>query len=264
MRTYVLILGLILSFKATAWEDCGTDRHNNIANCEYQIIDGTLILRGTNGIGNIGDWANVNTPWRNQSIQNIVIESSIKDLGGQGFAYITSDKIEIPYGITNISFDAFKWVQTREVIVPETVTRIDALAFAGSTIEKLVIPDCVESIGTAALYATTNLTTLVIGDHTSLGSIFSYDGSMADTTNLKIYCSGDTAKCDANLEAAGYPEFKSIKATTKKINGVAYIYDTSGKLITTSGKRKEKRIYTLDEANAVTKPTGNTVRIKYR
>ena len=56
---------------------------------------------------------------------------------------------------------------------------------------------------------------------------------------------------------------KSSKATTKQINGVTYIYDKSGKLVTSSGHRSEKRIYTIEEANAVA-GARNRVSIKYR
>ena len=58
-------------------------------------------------------------------------------------------------------------------------------------------------------------------------------------------------------------ELKSSKATTKKINGVTYVYDKNGKLVTSSGHRTEKRIYTLEEANAVA-GVKNRISIKYR
>jgi len=130
----------------------------------------------------------------------------------------------------------------------------------------LVIPDSVTSIAGGALGYCLNLKTLTIGENTNFGAILtgdSTDTEFTDIANLKIYCTGDTSKCDANLAAAGYSDLKSERATTKKINGVTYVYDSKGKLVTTSGHRTEKRIYTIEEANQVAGPI-NRISIKYR
>lgn len=296
MRKTVLILGILSSFNANAWEACGTDARGNTANCEYQIIDGTLTIRGVGNNGNIGYWysseaANFTQPWRDKGVNNIVIDNSIHDLGSFAFSNIQSiNPIKIPDNINVISDYAFDRVKTSEIIIPQNTKVINSGAFKSEYLTKINIPDSVQRIYNDAFRGTTGLTdiifpeniefigdkvlsrclnlkTLTISDKTPLGNIFTgydYDQDSINLENLKIYCTGDTAKCDANLEAAGYPELKSIKATTQKINGVTYVYDKSGKLVTSSGHRTEKRIYTIEEANAVTKPTGNTVRIKYR
>jgi len=292
MKKTVLILSLMVSFNANAWEACGTDANGNTANCEYQIIDGTLTIRGVGNNGNIGSWSNVTgilAPWRGKNVENVVIENSIKDLGQMGFAYIKSQNpITIPNSITTIGDNAFFAARTSEIIIPDSVTDISSTAFNWSSIKKIdipdsvkilgglrgtnlvdvVVPDSVERIHDIAFSHCRKLQTLTIGENTQLGDIFRdiYDDGeivVTDITNLKIYCTGDTAKCDANLEAAGYPQLKSQKATTQKINGVTYVYDASGKLVTTSGRRTEKRIYTIEEANQVAGPK-NRVSIKYR
>ena len=290
MRKTVLILAILSSFNANAWEACGTDVRGNTANCEYQIdAQGTLTIRGVGENGNIGWWDEVSyrAPWYNQNVTNIVIEDSIKDLGYQGFSSITStNPVVVPSSVTIISGDAFKSLLAPEVIIPDTVTSIGSFSFCFARIKKITIPDSVTSIGESAFaqysVSSANLTeiivpdtvvsigkgafsgqsklqTLTIGENTHLNEIF---GSTIPQ-NLKIYCTGDTAKCDANLEAAGYGELKSIKATTKQVNGVTYVYDNKGRLVTTSGKRKEKRIYTIDEANTVAGKV-NSVKIRYR
>ena len=300
MKKTVLILGILSSFNANAWSPCGIDEHGNVANCEYQIdAQGTLTIRGTGNNGNIGNWGELTSngsslvttaPWGSYQdrIENIVIENSIKDLGSYGFVRIKSAAaVNIPEGVTNISSNAFYSSSASEIIIPNTVTEIESSAFNWSSIKKIDIPDSVKNIGgsfrgagglknliipDSVVYMSkeslsyTDLETLTISDKTALGEIFTGYGeeSYVNFSNLKIYCTGDTAKCDANLEAAGYPQLKSQKATTQKINGVTYVYDNKGKLVTTSGHRKEKRIYTIEEANAVAKPTGNTARLKYR
>ena len=296
MKKWVLVFSLVLAFNAYSandWLDCGTDANGDTANCQYKIdTDGTLTIRGVGNNGNIGVWAQdtgIIAPWRGKGVQNVVIENSIKDLGTLGFHGITSQNpIVIPSSVENISYRAFWSVSAPEVIIPDSVTSIGSSAFGWSCIQKieipdsveiingsafrgtgltdLVIPDSVESIESNALGYCLNLKTLTIGENTNLGAILtgaSTDTEFTDLENLKIYCTGDTAKCDANLAAAGYENLKSEKATTKKINGVTYVYDNKGKLVTTSGHRTEKRIYTIDEANRVA-GAKNRVSIKYR
>ena len=295
MKKLLFILtATFFSFSSNAWEPCGTDAKGNTANCEYQIdASGTLTIRGVGNNGNIGYWYSAEQgaiiqPWKNKGVTNIVIEDSIKNLGSYGFNGIKStNPIEIPSTISQIRVASFFGVFTPEVIIPDTVTSIDSAAFSWSNIQKInipesvttisdafrgtpltdiVIPDSVNSISDLAFSSCTNLQSITIGENTQLGKIFEgYNGDtiFTDIANLKIYCTGDTSKCDANLATAGYTDLKSSKATTKKINGVTYVYDKNGKLVTSSGHRTEKRIYTIDEANAVAGDK-NRVSIRYR
>ncbi|MBR2299890.1 MAG: leucine-rich repeat domain-containing protein [Alphaproteobacteria bacterium] len=291
MKKTVLILAILASFNANAWEACGTDAKGNTANCEYQIVNGTLTIRGTGNNGNIGSWSNgtgILAPWRGQDIRNIVIEDTIKDLGWQAFHGIKDEGIlQIPSSITTISANAFYGAILNEVVIPDSVTKIDtaafnwsdlkkinipssvtdiAEAFRGTSLTDVFIPDSVTNLGSATLSACESLLTLTISDKTALGHIFTEHGEnmRVDLENLKIYCTGDTKKCDANLEAAGYGELKSIKATTKQVNGVTYVFDNKGKLVTTSGKRENRRFYTIEEASLVSKKTGNTFKLRYK
>ena len=291
-KLFFILTATFLPLSSHAWEACGTDANGNTANCEYQIdASGTLTIRGVGNNGNIGDWdqdSGTIAPWRGKGVTNVVIEDSIKNLGYLGFNDIRSvNPIEIPSSITTISGGAFFGVRTSEVIIPDSVTKIETAAFNWSELQKInipdsvtsieggfrgtglkdiVIPDSVNSISDGAFSYCLYLQSITIGENTQLGEIFrgpDSDTLFTDIANLKIYCTGDTAKCDANLAAAGYSDLKSSKATTKQINGVTYIYDKNGKLVTSSGHRTEKRIYTIEEANEVAGPI-NRVSIKYR
>lgn len=290
-KLFFIISAIFLPFSSNAWEACGTDADGNTANCEYQIINGTLTIRGVGNNGNIGSWKqDFGAPWKGKGVTNVVIEDSIKDLGSQAFREVKSNnpieistsltqisplafyelktsEVIIPNTVNEIGSEAFSWSDIKKVTIPETVVAIGNNAFRGTQLTDIVFPDSVQSIGNKALSACTKLQSITIGENTNLGALFEgydYDTISTDIANLKIYCTGDTEKCDANLAAAGYTDLKSSKATTKQINGVTYIYDKNGKLVTTSGHRSEKRIYTIDEANLVAKPTGNRVSITYK
>ncbi len=295
MRKWAFIFALIACFDVNAWESCGTDATGNTANCEYQIIDGTLTIRGVGENGNIGYWWNdegwtnedFTSPWKGKTFQNIIVEDSVKDLGSWGFFGVTSQNlIQLP-NVDTIGYSALRSVTAREVVISDSTNLISEGAFVEANIQKIelsdsietigpwvfrnsllrdiVIPDNVKNIDVSAFSGCSNLQSLTIGENTILGAIFDWSGEerSENLNNLKIYCTGDTAKCDANLKAAGYSDFKSVKATTQKINGVTYVYDDKGKLVTTSGRRTEKRIYTVDEANRVSGKI-NRFSIRYR
>ncbi|MBR1914871.1 MAG: hypothetical protein IJ830_00320 [Alphaproteobacteria bacterium] len=70
-------------------------------------------------------------------------------------------------------------------------------------------------------------------------------------------------RTDIPIYAVTYTDNSFIPTTTKEYNekdGSYTIKDAEGNIIGYKGKR----IYTIEEANLVAKPTGNTIRIKYR
>ncbi|MBR1915522.1 MAG: leucine-rich repeat domain-containing protein [Alphaproteobacteria bacterium] len=104
---------------------------------------------------------------------------------------------------------------------------------------------------------------------------------LAKTGSIQINCKGDVEVCKSkltipdsykaamgddwfpfNITQSSYTRKNSDGSTTiyDANNKTTSIYDENGNLISLKGKR----IYTIEEANAVAKPTGNTVRIKYR
>ncbi|MBR2299219.1 MAG: leucine-rich repeat domain-containing protein [Alphaproteobacteria bacterium] len=296
MKKSVLLLCLMFVFpvRVRAWEACGTDGQGNTANCEYEIKNGTLTIRGTGDEGNIGYWwssaeGNYKAPWGKQQFKNVVIEDSIKDLGSYGFVGVSSvNPIQIPTSIDKITYASFQQVTTPEVIIPSTVTHIEGVAFFDANIQRLnipdsvtsmdrafraspftdiVIPDSVEIIPDKAFSQIKNLQSITVGENTILGSIFQKSGNdefTTDISQLKIYCTGDTSKCDEHLANAGYPELKSIAARTEKINGRTYVYDLNGHRVAVSGQKIIKRIYTVEEAEKISKKNGNTFKLRYK
>ena len=291
---------MLIAFQVNAadWADCGLDGNGNETNCQYKIENDTLTIRGATDEGNIGWWwsstaGDYVAPWAGAQVKDVVIEDSIKNLGSYGFVNVQSENpISIPSSVDTVSYASFQGVTAPEVIIPDSVTKIEGVAFyyadigklevpssvtsmdwafRGAQFENIIIPDSVQFISDSAFSDCQNLKSITIGEDTELGSGIFIGGvgdeHITDVANLKIYCTGDTAKCDAHLaaalEAAGYPAVKSIPATTKTVNGRTYVYDSMGRRVAYSGQYITKRIYTIEEAN---KAAGkkNTVMIRYK
>ena len=238
-------------------------------------------------------------PWRweenTNTITTLKIESGITSVGYDAFENMeTVANLIIPDTVTNISDNAFMdmW-QLKNVTIPDSVTTIGERAFQWTHIlEKLVIPDSVTSIGDNAFNAVglwlaePGSTTIYCattspcagkghkniiaydkqsGVYILEGQIYASPTDMVNTQNAcvdmdtckakvlknKGYCSSDEA-CAAMVEAenANHPiEYKNKS------------YASIDDLL--KGKYMPKRIYTIDEANAVAGKT-NTFTIRYR
>jgi len=269
MRKWIFVLTMFCTFHVHAQQNLTSGscaKENTDSSCEWSYDSNTRTLTIT-GIGAMADYEQNTQPWPKEATK-IEIADGITSIGARAFQYVSVSEINLPDTITSIGQHAFDFSQLSKINIPDSVTSIKDYAFRGAThLTDVVVPDTVQRIDRGTFSYCTRLHTLTIGDNTRLnGDIFyrsSIDTGYTDTVNLKIYCTGNTATCDANLAAAGYGNLKSEKATTKKINGVTYVYDKNGKLVTTSGNRTEKRIYTLDEANAIAGPV-NRVSIRYK
>ena len=148
MKKVIFILTLVWSFSVSAasegWKNCDDE---GTANCEYQIKDGVLTIRGTgeNGAGTIPDYEQdcsytrypecvTPAPWKWDEDYNTIQEIIIKD------------------GITSIGTDAFENMElVTHLEIPDTVTSIGQDAFVDLwSLENLTIPDTVTSIGDSA------------------------------------------------------------------------------------------------------------------
>ncbi|MBR2300314.1 MAG: leucine-rich repeat domain-containing protein [Alphaproteobacteria bacterium] len=300
MRKWILVsLSMLISFTAQATDagftTCPQDANGHTPNCQYKIENGTLTIKAESGNnGNIGYWLDGNgnslSPFAYLNVKHVTIENSISDLGSQAFTGLKSSapisipssiselgyysfhgvqtpEIVIPNSVQTIGTDAFSWSSINKIEIPDSVTSIHSWAFRGSSyLTDLIIPDSVANIGYTALSALPNLKTLTIGENTTLAAIFTEPSTqqISISADLKIYCTGDTAKCDANLEAAGYPQLKSQKSTIKSLNGKTYILDKNGNVIASKGTRQNKRIYTIEEAQMVSKENGNIFKLRYK
>ena len=236
------------------WE-CGQD-----CTARFNPSTETFQVSGTGQMAELAtDGQSTNVPWYSirSSVKNITFEGSITSLSTYAFYGMSVENVTIPDSVTYIGYGAFyKCYSLKNVTIPDSVTTINIRAFQETNLDSIVVPDSVTYMEGSNFSSNPNLTSIIIDDGTRIGRNDIHDVN----ENLKIYCTGDLAKCKQNA-----PDFEDriIKASTKQINGVTYVYDTNGKLCAKSGIRKNKRIYTIEEANAVT-GTKNRVSITYR
>ena len=302
MKKWVLVLHIIISFNAMAdcdssgkcvW-DCSPDNKTNT--CTATFEKGTLTISGTemkNYSNKCCDgnstYITTNAPWNDEAghlkqITNVVIGSEMKNLGsdfltsatnlkhitipdnimsvgGTAFYHTGLTSVDWPSSLKTIPSSTFQYTHLTDLSVFDGVTTIDSAAFHGVFIgskspTSIVIPDTVTKIGMDAFTGNAQLQSVIMSD-----KITNIDSNAFDSRITTIYCTGNLETCKANVGEAFADKVK--QASKKEINGVSYIYDKSGKLIITSGNRKEKRIYTIDEANQVAGKI-NTFKIKYR
>ena len=253
----------------------------------YQVNSITI----ENGIENIGYYAFAGT-----NISTIDFPPSVTSLGQYSFFGSKIQSVEIPETITSFSGGEFeKCFELAEVVLPENMTTIPVWMFGQSGLEDVDIPDMVGSIHAGA-FTQTKIESLVIPESvTKISKMIFTDGSGGGTAPYlqHLYCTAvQMEKCEEALQTAKkdfkpthyeksgndylvYDEKGNVVgkyASAMNLNkGVAtetYKYDSAGHLVSIfdgNGQRTwGKKIYTVEEANKVAKPTGNTFRIRYR
>ena len=185
--------------------------------------------------------------------------TSIGNAAFSGMSGVTGE-LKIPQGVTEIRDYAFSGMSgvTGELKIPDSVTSIGSDAFYGMRgVTSLIIPDGIEEIGQYAFY-NVSVSNLVCSEENLLKYI---NASGALKSDAKIICtSGDCenalkgTKYEALIENIDYPVREVSSA-----DGSTAIYK-HGKLV----GFKNKRIYTVDEAAMLSKPTGNKFKVRYK
>ena len=195
------------------------------------------------------------------NLEHITIPENIESMGYHAFYHTGLKSVDWPASLKTIREGTFQYTHLTDFSFLDGIETIDPAAFnhvfsyADSPIT-FVVPDSVKTIRQYAFTGNWNLQNIVLSEN-----VTSIDSLAFDDRIKSIYCTGNVDVCRENVGEAFADKVK--QALVKTINGVNYIYDTSGKLVTTSGKRTEKRIYTIDEANAVAGKV-NSVKIRYR
>ncbi|MBR2299687.1 MAG: leucine-rich repeat domain-containing protein [Alphaproteobacteria bacterium] len=186
-------------------------------------------------------------PWYeyNSNVQTLTLDGNFTSIGNYTFAHLFSLK---------------------KVDLPETLQTIGLASFHDDkNLTDINIPDSVTSIGNYAFsYLGNTLTSIVVPDEATIGN-----NAFTSSNISSIYCAKEKEDyCKARLAASGWSEEKIGNALkTYQKNGNEYLY--KGKFYQSaydilSGDYIKKRIYTVDEAEKLSKPSGNTFKLRYK
>lgn len=203
------------------------------------------------------------------NVKNLTIPDSVTKIEGWAFHGMASvESLTIPNSVTEIGYQAFEDMSgVKDLVIPSSVTTVGYRAFNGMhSLNNLTIEDLsAEAIISNLAFLGLSPANLTISSE-MLERYLNASGGFKTTGDLNIVCnSGD---CKAVLEAwdaekgTDYAIRATVRAKSQQIvnaDGSISIYE-NGQLVSTRGKR----IYTVEEAERVSKPTGNKIMIRYK
>ena len=203
-------------------------------------------------------------PWKDLAgeIKEVIIEEGITSVGERNFYRVGVETVVLPESLLKIGLGAFQQTNLNALELPPNLKTIESGAFATSYFEDLFVPASVISTDSYC-FGSSTLKTLTVEGDTNLKKEMFYDSSSIISPYLtSVYCNSSNISCQALLDDADIGS--KIKFYEQK--GKEYFYN--GKFYKNpsdiaSGNYDKKRIYTIEEANAVAGDR-NTVRIKYR
>jgi len=274
MKKWILILGMILSFNVWADDDeyCtdGICTYTCGENCTATLNLETGLFKVEGSGKMIGpaykviDGHNVSgAPWQPhmKDIQTVEISEDITSIGN-GFLWDANNvrQVTIPKNVTEIGNWAFLSTSITSIDIPQKVEKIGTYAFASTKISEIEIPDSVKTIGNYA-FRSTPLSEVDIPDNVEYIGYNIFDKSGVQ----KVYCNNIGGRCDSLFYGKTEGNLPDGILKSYYIDGDRYVLD--GLRYKSYENMKNdipvKRIYTIDEANAVSGEV-NSVKIRYR
>ena len=209
-------------------------------------------------------------PWKNldRDITNVIVEEGITSVSGF-YNHTTIESVSLPNTLTTIERACFQSAKNlTDLTIPPNVTTIGHAAFNGTKVEYLTIPENYQAYpggaansNNAYLFGTYALKGITIEGNADFEKYMLLGANLSKLRD--IYCDMSNENCRALLE----DEDIGSKIKFYEKNGSQYLYE--GKFYKhpsdiALGNYAKKRIYTLQEAVELSKPTGNTVRIRYK
>ncbi len=267
MKKWILLLNILITNNVYSAEIAGIcgDSYDD---CHYTLSnDGILTISGNGKMSDYDIEGGYTMPWGNQI--KAVQMSGITSIGTYAF-YNTPGltNVTIPKTVENINEGAFAMTSLNDVIYETDETgqaklkTIGRDVFAMTNIKNMVIPNSVTEIGQGVFYRDKKLESIVIGDLVSSLGIY----LLAEASNdAVIYCQDTQQRtCRDLIEENNVGNAYRLKS---------YSFDKDGNIISENKKFSSldklakgleiKRIYTIDEANAVAGKV-NSVKIRYR
>ena len=249
---FLVLYGLLLAPYVAYAESCGE-------NCTYEIgNNGDITISGTGEltkdmVGAIAEIAG-----------HSVTVSGFSIIGDSAFQGSQLTGVKIGDSVMRIEDFAFYGENTlQNVDLGNSVTYVGDMSFAHTSLTDIFIPESVELIQDYAFYETP-LEQITLFDGTGIGQEIFWDNN-----DVVIYCIGDEDVCRENINSPWNRYFYDGQVVATEVshkNGVIYVYDEDGNLISQYGKetKQAKRIYTVEEAAKLSKDTGNTIKLRYK
>ena len=234
-------------------------------------------------------------------VTNVTIGNGITSIKESAFANETSLKnITISDSVTEIGKNAFNGATNlTDVTIGQNVKTIKEAAFKdASSLVSIIIPDSVTTLEKHAFQGAINLTDLTIGASVVSFGLGCFDGTPINTLTIDVNGSAENYQAIANYfyerrtdyqittvnclggemsecitKMAPYWDISAIAGSSidrNSQNNASHSSDLATSDDTNATKnenlimRKDKRIYTVEEANAVSKPNGNKFMIRYK
>lgn len=251
IRIIITSVALVIPLCAHAEIASGTPQTNNGCgeNCSWSLSDdGVLTVYGTGLMGGyecidtkhwlweggMSTWQTL-APWGEYSgqIKSIDIKEGIESIGYRAFYNVAATNVHIPNSVKQISYGAFQYSNLQEVIIPDSVEKISGAAFYETPISTIVIPE--NTLLDPSDFIFTRLSTL----YCPYNMLQTCERSVTEATKIEGY------------EKVGNAYF---------VNGKFY----SSLSDMQKGHYQKKRIYTIEEAEKVSKKTGNIFRLRYK
>lgn len=271
MKKRILILGLITAFNANAANTCGDDLNNNCWDCSKTAddsctarLDGTKLTITGSGEMKDYDWFSEDNkaPWGTDVTSADI--SGVSSVGNYAFKFAKElTDVRFSDSVKSLGFASFDTTGLENITLPEKLEIIGNYAFSSSAMraDEIIIPDSVTTIGAYAFQDSRGLKSIVIGDGVETIGAEAFTRIHDRTV---IYCEDNQKRSCADLINENNSEVASrLKVYTTDKNGYIRLGDKIYASLNDLPRYVLRRIYTLEEANAVAGDK-NRVSIKYR
>ncbi|MBR2300307.1 MAG: leucine-rich repeat domain-containing protein [Alphaproteobacteria bacterium] len=271
MKKMILILGLILSFNANAQTSgtCGTNCH-----WHFDTNSGKLnITGGTDGsVGIMDDFDfsdEITTqPWEQYRLQISSVDiSGVENVGRGAFVFAYNlENVTFDSSVKNIENAAFNTTNIKSITLPDGLESIGGWVFENVPLENIILPDTLQNIGlysiTRVLSRLKKIQIVCKGENCDqVREVFDnykyYDFSEETSKTTKVLFDNFRKANEKECNSEGY-YFNGQTCLSKK-NGVTCI----GNYMQNNGFCN-RRIYTINEAEKVSKKNGNIFRLRYK
>ena len=243
--------------------------------CTYTIENGVLTVTGT------GDNASIqSSAFKGRSgITSVVIQGTIKTIGVDAFNTLP-DLASVDMSasqVETIKTGAFIFDRSgiprplTSVVLSPTLKTLEYAAFKkNSNLKSIELPEGLTTIGNQAI-AWTGVRELVIPTTVTSIDLTTGDSAALSHALTGLYCTSEQrTMCENALLALGKSldllHMYEYDANTKRyiMDGVEYGSSADLKTRTAYVPKQKHRIYTVDEAEKLSKPTGNRFMLRYK